>query len=118
VLSSIRLSKQRQGLIYDEFEALMFQYGYCDDPKLKGLLKAVFSSSAGFVADKIQKSAFNGKFLTQFSKKVPVLSMLNLKALLYSIRNLYDFEVLQDKTVNPSLLSSKSARYSQLSSEM
>ena len=40
--------------------------------------------------------------------------MPNLKALLFSIRNLYDFNVLQDKIVIPSFLNSKLARQSQL----
>lgn len=43
--------------------------------------------------------------------------MPNLKALLFSIRNLYDFNVLQDKIVNPTHLNYKSARQSQFLSE-
>ena len=59
----------------------------------------------------------NGKNVTEFSKKVPVLSIPNLKALLYSIRNLFDLDVLKSKVVNPSYLLSKAARKSWLPCE-
>ena len=85
----------------------MFQYGYCEDYKLKVLLKSVFNSSACFVPDLLHKSVFNGKTVDKFSKRVAVLSMPKLRALLYSIRNLFDFDVLKGQFVNPSHLLSK-----------
>lgn len=59
-MGSIRLAKQRQGLIYDEFEALMMKYGY-SDLNHKELLNAVFLMAAGFVPEKPLKSVFNSK---------------------------------------------------------
>ena len=59
----------------------------------------------------------NGKNVTEFSKKVAVLSIPNLKALLYSIRNLFDLDVLKSKIVNPSYLLSKASQKSWLSCE-
>jgi hypothetical protein len=84
----------------------MIKYGY-SDLNHKELLNAVFLMAAGFVPEKPLKSVFNSKSVNQFSKKVAILSMANLRALLYTIRNLFVFNVMQGKVVNPALVPSK-----------
>ena len=66
LLSSVRLAKQRQGLIYDEFEQLMFQYGYCDNQTLLGPLQAVFKAFAVLVPENNTRSVVVKKSFTQF----------------------------------------------------
>lgn len=104
LLADIKMDKQSKGLIYDDFEPLFLKYGFARIDQIPTLQKA-FLAATGFVRDLPNRSIISGKRQTQFSKKVALMSMSDLKALVFCIRNLFDFTVLQDKVVNPAPLS-------------
>ncbi len=75
-------------LIYEDFEKLMIKHGFVEPDKLT-LLRDVFKSLSKSEIQPVL-SIITGKE-SKFSKNVHLLTIDDLKALIYSIRNFWHY---------------------------
>lgn len=84
----------RVGLVFDDFVVLMTKFGYAKIENID-LLNKIFNVMTGFIRESSPQ---------KFQKQVPVLHFRSFRALIYCLRNCYDFNIVKDIKVYPEAL--------------